>query len=277
MKNQGVRVISTLTRSVLMTLTFALTVGATAKTSAEDSSAILDQSQVTSDTRAGLVTGLTIAQTFRPGISGQLDHLNLGIGFNTYFEIYPLTVEIVEAVDGRPEGAVVGRTVFSDWRGQNPDWYSVPCLPQAIFLNSNSVYAVVLTTDSPFYGMSVWSGLYDYYSDGELWTKTSTGEWEVSKDDLNSIYLDFTFQTWMVPGLPDIRLSAPGNNARFRLGDAIGATAVPADASATGRFPRPSRSRLLVSANSAAFLLSTRAAATPANRTVPSVSSSTPN
>ncbi len=197
-----------LPKSLLTLLTVALFAGGSLATP------ILDQSQELFTGRSAVFDQVSIAQTFTPAITGQLDHVDLYVcdkawGSNPLVPMdphYPATISIRHAgTGGAPTGALLGHVDVDgfiadtdyDWdEDGSPDfhvgWNSVDFLAQSVFLNAGSLYAIVITNDDPnweasptdtflvHYGRIAGSGdpLVDVYEPGDdrgiLWERDRT-------------------------------------------------------------------------------------------------------
>src|SRR6267143_5162990 len=170
---------------------------------ARGQAAVLDQSSTDASGYEHIRLNASLSQTFTPAIDGWLDHVSFRILLRNPFDVYPFTVSVVETQDGSPTGRVLGKKSFSDYVSQF-GWNDVSFPPAALFLRSNVVYALVLTSDA-------FSTTIDFstsvrgnsYIRGTLWLKSSASEWQPAPEE------DLLFQTYMGSGLPVVWMATP--------------------------------------------------------------------
>ncbi len=153
---------------------------------------VIDQQQVNDlGWSTAVIAGQTVAQTFTPGVSGNLTRASLYLakrpGFNdtTFEPVLPgdLIVEIrttapaTVCLDGCNNGtgtavvptqqvlatAVVSQSVVAEY---SPQWYEVPFSDPAL-LTKGEVYAIVLRTNDPPPGRDIMAGSYDWHEYGD--------------------------------------------------------------------------------------------------------------
>ena len=163
---------------------------------------LLDQSQDSEGGFGIIYDQRSLSQTFVPAITGQLVKVEVCLWKGS--TPYPLTLSIVETVNGLPNGEILGSQqigVKSDWNAV--DFQSYP----TITLIAGHEYAIVMESDHPklalpFMG-SGWYGDWNdnLYSAGRLLEfKSSVGHWETFELDSQPAYgADGTFKTYMIP------------------------------------------------------------------------------
>src|SRR6266511_2480638 len=195
------------------------------------SSSVADQSQTIWEGRASLrgnpAVKVTLGQTFTPAISGRLEKLFLVGTFNDLVAEHPTTISIVDTVDDRPGTNQLGRVVVQHLAGE----MTISFLDQEIYLVAETPYAMVLSTDAPAGTTATYSfgtGSGNHYSRGILWQKANSGPWQTwSIFGDRSITWDMVFTTYMIPGIPAIRLTAPRGGMVLRVGEAAALQAEP--------------------------------------------------
>ena len=166
---------------------------------------VLDQFQEDENGGAGAYTGLPRAQTFTPGISGLLDHIELGnTSDNQYGTPCPPVVEIRDTVGDQP-----GTTILGSASALAPiplgGWVGVDLLAQGITLTAGQMYAIVFYPTELMGG--VWVGArWDpaSYGPGALWDYHD-GAWQ--PPETASGGGDIQFRTYMQS---DGAVPAPG-------------------------------------------------------------------
>lgn len=190
----------------------------------------LDQGQFQTRATIALRGGegeIEIAQTFVPGLSGLLDRVSFSASAYEPAVEWPTAISIVEAQDGQPTGATLGRVVAHklvgdmevSWRGEE------------VYMVKGRQYAILFTTDSPMTPSTAYSfrtSYEDSYPDGDLWKRLPGSDWQpaYSLND-GETWRDLVFATYMFPGLPSIRLATPRAGATLRVGEAAVLTAIP--------------------------------------------------
>ena len=186
---------------------------------------IIDQSQLVHDGGTPVYDEAWLAQTFTPSAVGeQLDHVDLLIDdYNPKLEItlvptQPATISIVETgIDGGPLNTVnpIENPLASVYMpgGFVVGWNSIDFLPFSLSLTAETLYAIVIQTDDPWWWDSptdafrVHWGLddepepTDFYDRGVLWEWLPSTGWEPAR--YNSEYepgiADLAFRTYMTP------------------------------------------------------------------------------
>ncbi len=179
--------------------------------SAVQAGVVLDQFQVSPDVGFALSVvnpawgvEYSRAQTFTAGISGLLDHIDLGNTSDggTTAPSVPI-VEIRDTVAGQPGPTVLG-SVTAAGPGPMHGWLTIDFLSENVTLTSGQMYAIVFfPSESPgVVAVGVrWDPL--SYPSGAFWTGTD-GVWEID-DALGGG--DMQFRTYMQTGST---IPAPG-------------------------------------------------------------------
>ncbi len=180
---------------------------------------ILDQQQTTAGGWAHLQRDwdrCSLAQTFTPSESGRLVQLSLSGDYGGLEQEFPTTVSVFDTDDGRPGTNLLGRVVISSLA----DSHSIQFDHRPVYLVAGTEYAFVLWTEAPAYGYQNFKfqcGLYNPYPGGRTWQKVGAGPW------LDLAYpsptADLVFSTYMVPGIPPVRLTSPAEGSIIRLGE----------------------------------------------------------
>jgi len=155
----------------------------------------LDQSQITYGGGWGIGTNNILAQTFTPGLSGKLDHIDVQLG-SAYPTAIPVTVSIVETISSVPSGNLLGSVTMPDIGFGG--WKSFDFLSENINLTAGTLYAIQVITDRPFSSPGI-SWYYSNnnsnpYSNGCLWLYQTY--WR--NMDLIHNASDATFKTFML-------------------------------------------------------------------------------
>lgn len=137
---------------------------------------VLDQHQDLGD--GAFASGQTLmrAQTFTAGLSGLLDHIDIGntIGV-TWFPVSLPIVEIRDTTAGQPGSTILGSV--SPAAAFGAGWNTVDFLPQGVVLTAGQMYSLVINASDPGGLVSVgaqWDPT--SYPAGALWTYTG-GIW----------------------------------------------------------------------------------------------------
>ncbi len=164
---------------------------------------ILDQYQEDSDMWGMISVEGFFAQTFTPGISGQLDHIDLHIGEWIWDPGYPSTVSIVNTAGGLPNGSALGEVEFPEpFNG----WNTIDFLAESVFLSAGTQYAIILSNDDdpalhiePTVTWRITET--DAYSGGSLWSWMVDVGWNQDFDlpTYDLALMDAAFRTYMVP------------------------------------------------------------------------------
>lgn len=188
----------------------------------------LDQSQTVSDARIVLRGGdedLEIAQTFVAGISGLLDRIGFAASGDSNGVEWPTAIRLVEAPEGQPTGRTLARVVVDklEWSTEVV-WRDTPT-----YLVAGRSYAFVFSTDAPSLPYSAYSfhtSFDDQYAGGDLWQRRLGGRWQLAYTFNDGVTLrDLVFSTYMVAGIPPIRLTSPLPGAFLRQGEEIAVAA----------------------------------------------------
>ncbi len=160
--------------------------------SAAQATVVLDQLQESGDWPVSALE--KVAQTFTAGVSGVLDHVEVG-AFEGVIPpsvawYYPCTVEIRDTAAGQPGSTVLGSvltaTAFAD------GWNTIDFLSQNVDLMAGQMYALVLIPDGKEYDPYVReSG--NMYEGGGLW-QFRGGLWELEGRFGPA---DMQFRTWV--------------------------------------------------------------------------------
>ncbi|TMC89069.1 MAG: PKD domain-containing protein [Chloroflexi bacterium] len=177
----------TFRRAAVVLLAFGLWVITAVPVAASDQ---IDQSNGAFSGQNALRNGM--AQTFTPGVSGQLDRVSLMMAATSGAVTGSVQIQTVSA--GKPSGTVLGSRAFSSmvvacchqWR----DFTFSP----TISLSAGTLYAIVVR---PTIGIFTWYDTYyfDEYTSGQLWLAAGS-DWLYN----TSYGRDFCFETWMVSG-----------------------------------------------------------------------------
>ena len=168
---------------------------------------VIDQVQLQSQVTGTICSEWHWAQTFTPGITAQLESVDL---YLSNFEpdlpnppTYPSTISIVNVIVTVPSGSVLGEVYVEHFiNGFN----RVDFLSESVFLTAGSLYGIVVSNDDPepYDNGSLSWGLTeggDVYTDGSLWLWKADVGW--NQDYLLPYYdfslMDAGFITYMVP------------------------------------------------------------------------------
>lgn len=194
-----------------------------------------DQSQSSFGTWGDLRQGgiqAELAQTFQPGIAGQLFSIAHSGLSPTGDPEYPTTFTIVDTTtNGLPGTNILGQSVITNISAQTTVYFT----NQTVFLETNTTYAIIISTEAPVtpavgdYAFRASFG--DGYPQGTLWTRPPGGVWVPASSPADpSRPLDLVFATYMEPGIPDIRISQPAQNSIFPTGQSLTIAAIVSDA-----------------------------------------------
>jgi hypothetical protein len=139
-----------------------------------------------------VLDGIEIAQTFTPQISGRLAEFNV-YGYGSIG--YPITVTIVDTVNGRPGTNVLGSALIPSLDITN----AVVFTNSPVYLSAATLYAAIFSTDAPInngaYTFDI--GWYDSYPSGSLWLVNSpTNAWQLAVDPFTPTPVDLVFATY---------------------------------------------------------------------------------
>src|SRR5439155_20543243 len=129
-----------------------------------------------------------MAQTFKAGLSGQIDRISLEQTFTTLTE----NVQLQGVSNGKPDGTVLGSSSFTGALGCCRLWKDFTFNP-TVAVTAGTSYAIVVTPSSNLTWYDSYS--FDAYTDGQMWLMVS-GSWAYQ----TSYGRDFTFQEWLVSG-----------------------------------------------------------------------------
>lgn len=191
----------------------------------------LDQTQPQSCSAADLRPGpglRELAQTFTPSFSGRFHHVLFSGNAGSPAQEWPTLVELRETVDGRPEGPLLGSVAVPALNTGVEAHFA----DQAIHLEAGRRYALVFSTEAPesmnASQYTIRTCFFDLYPGGDLWIRWPGGSWtipDLKPDGTGST--DLAFSTYMIPGLPPVRLDEPRPGTLIRAGDTIRLRAVP--------------------------------------------------
>ncbi|MCG8450232.1 MAG: Ig-like domain-containing protein, partial [Pirellulales bacterium] len=127
-----------------------------------DTAALLDQQQTTSNTRRSF-DSRSYGQTFIPSTSGLLDRVDVRLG-NSAVGAVDVTMEIFETAGGFPVGPALATTVVSG--ADIPTFSSNVTFDfgEEAFLDAGTQYAFVVTPSEP--GINLFYGIFDPYAGG---------------------------------------------------------------------------------------------------------------
>ena len=166
---------------------------------------ILDQHQeykdgsTTATTSAG---GRWIGQTFTAGISGPLDHVEIGnTGGLVVLPAVPPIVQIRDTVAGQPGSTILGAVTLSNHL-DNHGWTSISFLAQDIAITAGEMYTIVILPWDPGKVTVGFNPDPTSYTGGSLWEYRS-GVWQPNAVAAG----DIQFRTYVdaIPAVP-----APG-------------------------------------------------------------------
>ncbi len=198
--------------------------------------ATIDQFQLDHDGGSPVYDGAWLAQSFTPSAVGeQLDHVDLLVDdYNPTLEItlnptQPAYVSIVETgLDGGPLNTAypIATPLASVYMptGFVVGWNSIDFLPFSLSLTAETLYAIVIQTDDPWWWDSSTDSFMihwglddepeptDFYDRGVLWEWLPSTDWAPAK--YNSSYdpgiADLAFRTYMTPEPTTLVLLACG-------------------------------------------------------------------
>ena len=146
-------------------------------------SPMLDQSQELSEGGSVVFNFSSSAQTFTPAVSGQLHHIDLNMGDNTYPDpSHPATISIRETVgDLEPSDTVLGTVNVS---GFVLGWNSIDFQGESVSLNAGTRYAIVMENNDTNINVNptdTWRVQWqdNHYLGGAHWARNrnDTGGW----------------------------------------------------------------------------------------------------
>jgi len=136
---------------------------------------VLDQHQDSTDGATSVSPWKSVGQTFTAGLSGILDHIELGV--DVYEISGPMMVDIRDVDAGAPGSAVLGTAGVAG--GFAEGWNSISFLSQNIAMTAGQEYSIVVYTssDTETPMMSVrWDPA--SYASGGAWEKFEGGTWQ---------------------------------------------------------------------------------------------------
>lgn len=176
-----------------------MVVGCLLLSSAVQATVVLDQFQEDENGGAGIGGDYTPgAQTFTAGLSGVLDHVDLGntTAWGMVPNVAPV-VEIWSTTAGQPGPTVLGSVASPNLIPSN-GWLSVDFLPLGISLTAGQMYAIVISPKDPDGYVNVgvkWDPA--SYGPGSFWTYYA-GSWEIETTFGDGA--DMQFRTYMQVG-----------------------------------------------------------------------------
>jgi hypothetical protein len=156
----------------------------------------LDQQQANDSSGFGVSSGVSVAQTFTAGITGDMDGIDLALEKNASPTV-PLSVEIREAFPGFMGATVLAAASIpaSAFPGDTPPWFSIP-LAAPVPVTAGSHYAIILHANTVFPNTYSWDDANaDVYAGGTALLALSsppTTPWTPAADDQ-------AFKTYVVP------------------------------------------------------------------------------
>ncbi|MDQ1700366.1 MAG: hypothetical protein QOG34_2229 [Frankiaceae bacterium] len=177
---------------------------------------VLDQSSADAGYTIGIFSNQTLGETFTAGATGNLDQVDLDIGYQTAASVPTLTALITSTSSGLPATTLATAVIpRSSVNTGSPDWVQVAISP-AVPVTAGTQYAIVLVSPAPSPGDTayIWaSSLFvDSYSGGTAVVDAGSG-WGV-----NRAGNDMAFKTYVAPPTPPaptytfIGFQSPVNN-----------------------------------------------------------------
>jgi hypothetical protein len=157
-----------------------------------------------------------VGQTFTAGLSGVLHHIEVGVGTWTGLPTYPSYVEIWDTNSSGAPGNVLGSRFFPD--GFSMGWNTINFVPEHIYLESTTRYAIVFWNDDPNLGDSRNAVLVEWrrdsYTGGALWEYTSGSGWNIYTGWPREGDMQFRTYVDVIPG----QIPEPSTFALFGIG-----------------------------------------------------------
>jgi hypothetical protein len=171
---------------------------------------VLDQSQETYGGATGVYATNIPMQTFTPGLSGNLDHVDLRMG-SAYPTVIPVTVSIVEVtMEDDPIVNSLGSVTVADLGFGG--WVTFDFASKNISLTQGGLYGIYVEADDPDYQSPNISWYFknntNPYQSGGLWWLQNPGGWRLV--NLNVDTADACFRTYMTPEPATIALLCTG-------------------------------------------------------------------
>jgi hypothetical protein len=177
---------------------------------------VLDQSSTDAGFTIGIFSDQTLGQTFTAGATGNLDQVDLDVGYVAATTVPTLTALITSTSAGLPTTTLATAVIpRSSVNTGSPDWVQVAISP-AVPVTAGTQYAVVLVSPASEAGGTAYnwaSSLFvDSYSGGAAVVDGGTG-WA-----LNRAGNDMAFKTYVAPPAPPaptytfIGFQSPVNN-----------------------------------------------------------------
>ena len=156
--------------------------------------AVLDQSQFYFTSTVFTSPTALYAQTFTPSINGELHHIEVSVFPAHFLETFPISVTVVEAVNGQPIGRVLAQTTI-----QESSCCSAFFRSNRPVLRAGQLYAFVISAPLQTLGLVIrtsWEG--NQYRQGSMWRKLGDEPWEEAERYVNP-NADMVFATYMIP------------------------------------------------------------------------------
>jgi hypothetical protein len=179
------------------------------------SSPVLDQFQTNMSGGYSYFDWVSVAQTFTAGLSGKLDHIEVGmVSGYMHFPTYPTYVEIWNTNSSGAPGNVIG-SVFIE-NGFSWFWNTIDFAANDIYLEAGTQYSIVLQNHDKVLsgstnGVAITLGS-NSYTGGTFWHRYFSGAWQI--DSFNGSETDMQFKTYMdtamVPEPTTLLLLSPG-------------------------------------------------------------------
>lgn len=161
---------------------------------------VLDQSSTDAGFSIGIFDNQTLGETFTAGATGNLDQVDLDVGYQSAASVPTLTALITSTSSGLPATTLATAVIpRSSVNTGSPDWVQIAISP-AVPVTAGTEYAVVLvspasTTDGTAYEWA--SSLFvDSYPGGAGVVDAGSG-WAV-----NRAGVDMAFKTYVAPPAP---------------------------------------------------------------------------
>ncbi|HEY3025772.1 MAG TPA: carboxypeptidase regulatory-like domain-containing protein, partial [Pyrinomonadaceae bacterium] len=153
--------------------------------------ASLDQQQTTLNFFVDFSTTTWLAQTFVPGVSGQLSQVDVQSAIVSGGTVGTIIVEIRNTVSGAPGNTVLATSTLSGVSSTTNAWYSVPFSSPAT-VSTGTTYAIVLRVGTGGNYRGVRSNANSYANGAYYLSTNSGGTWSAQGQDL-------AFRTYVTP------------------------------------------------------------------------------